>query len=247
MTNTPVIRKDGDKFSFAGHPASLMSANKPYSYCEQFGKSRFELRNGDVSLFDQADSPGTTKERCMAVLDRKTGTRGFDVPIFARCYLEIEPGEGSSMGWGCTLIQLHNSADAGEPWPSPPVEFTLKVINGVEVFDIAHRTVAKKLISGNGDISTIVLEGYKPVPMVRDHDYVVDIAYQNGQGLRQGYLRVTLDGNVIYDYEGVTGYNDDGGTYMSAGLYRQGPAGGKVQPPLVVKFHNFGEGVDPTP
>ena len=70
--------------------------------------------------------------------------------------------------------------------------------------------------------------------------YQVTIDFTCNNGEPDGFCRLTVDGNVIGEYCGPTGY-DGQGVYAAIGLYRAAPR--SILDKQHVKFEGFHEGV----
>ena len=120
-----------------------------------------------------------------------------------------------------SIFQFHGVRDQGDTYRSPP--FMVRVVGNS--FNVTNRWISKKIASEadqhekTWDISKKIVPG-------EWHYFVVDVHWdyrENGNGFLKVYLNIgspASKGDLIVNYTGPTGYNDDLGAYFKMGIYK---------------------------
>lgn len=181
---------------------------------------KFSVRHGDISAEEAKQYAGRLEKapnRAMVVLEGCRRQNGELLEFGGKLNWQptVRAGEKPAPlldphpNAFCVLAQ-YNSRPRDESWKSPAFALDAKNIGGVE------HIVASLNITVGG-VSQCVEIGRAPMAR-RKHDVLVH--FRNAAGKPGGAAKVWFNGNLIADYQGVTGHEGHLWSYHAFGLYR---------------------------
>ena len=120
-----------------------------------------------------------------------------------------------------SLFQFHSTRDKGDTYSSPP--FTTR-LSGNSI-SVINRWISKKIAS-NADRHVDEWQLSQKIVPGKWHYFVVDIHWdyrENGNGFLRVYMNVgapAKKSDLVVNYKGPTGYNDEVGSYFKMGIYK---------------------------
>lgn len=189
----------------------------------------FVLRPGDRCPDDAHDK---TKERAYLVFDAdpRKSDRAPNTLLRMATALDMQKTGPVITSWWFAFTQWNQRPGSDGVWRPPPFSLGLKVKNGKEVLVAFARHLDR---SGN----LIELDAITMPFERRRYNVVADFVCSNGEP--GGLCRLTIDGKVIGEYKGPTGY-PGGPVYAALGIYRAVPKSpADIQH---VKYEGFREG-----
>ncbi|RVT80648.1 hypothetical protein DXV76_21040, partial [Rhodobacteraceae bacterium CCMM004] len=212
---------------FKPYDSFRKNAGESWSYSESNGIMRFEVRDGDyynappnadpfndVALDRNRSEVGSMR----ALTNERLFTLEFD--------FLVESGAQNNAAW-LSLVQFQRTEDRNAD--GDPVEVTLGPPLSIgmrgEYLTVSGRTDPNAVTTGLPP--AISLNGHNELmyqsstPLTRDawHSVKLEVIFDsdpNGKGM----LKITIDGQVVVDYQGPIGYNDLVGPYLQLGVYR---------------------------
>jgi len=195
---------------------------------------RFELRNGD---FVSDGNKAELRDMFSAAMGKEIW---YGLSILIPEDFAIEKNNS------CVMAQWHDNPDSayGEVPRYPPLAFRYR---GHGRFDVTvSYDPEKKRVQKENDAAKIKICKIPNFPRGVWHDFVVQVKWSHST---DGFLRVWNNRNLIADYTGPIGYNDESGPYFKFGIYCSNSP--PVSKPLIMYHDEYSrgesfEGVDPS-
>lgn len=201
--------------------SAVKAPPNPWNFSESpDGTLRFEVREGD--FYDNPNAPAELDDAALGKNRSEIGSlrkmqpgRSFTLSFD----MLVEKGAPNQADW-LVLAQMHQTDDVDAKGNfldhpvSPPVALQLRG----EFLAVSGRTVADKITTADPP----TMEFYRDsAPIARDTwiNLRMEVVFDHEPG-GAGMLRVWRDGQMIVDYQGPLGYNDDIGPYLQMGVYR---------------------------
>ncbi len=221
---TTLTPPDGSTLTYCGRNWTV---NAPLGYMAVNGNNlRATVRNPmPACKLDAARNP--VPERAFLTGGFFAGI-GLDKPTHIHFGVNVIAGPKVTSLW-CVLFQLMPFPDQDpatkvflEPFPSPMLEFGIKVFGGIEYLTWITRFDQNKITTNS---NSNCLERAR-IPLVRGQHMTWDIDLVDSRGGPGGSLRVVRDKGlaselVVVDVSDTPiGFNNDRGSYPSIGVYK---------------------------
>lgn len=217
------------EYNFDSSLSDLYIVSHPQPYAIQLDSNivrkgshsvRFEIRDGDVRINKRGN-----KSFRAELSTEKPVKIGSEQWYFFSLFIPSDfPIEDNRLVIG----QWYAPSDSGEKPRSPAMALRFK--NGK--FYISMRTSHEKIMKKN-DGNEVILFQTKDFILGKWNDFLVDVKWNH----ENGFVKIWLNKNLITDYKGPVGYNDDLGPSFQFGIYRD-----KSKKTYVIYFDEFRRG-----
>jgi hypothetical protein len=197
-------------FNIGGDSYEVQTAGQGYSLTNPDPQTlRFEVQPGDRAWYD-----GSYPDRS-EIEDYSRIAAG--TPIAIDYQVQLEPNGPNNTFTNTTssyfiLGQMHNDDSVGGASTSPP--FYVNMVGDQMQFDALYVEPGGNPTNGSPDLQHLTWTGPTIVPG-QNYDINVQANFSNTGA---GYLKVSVDGQVVVNYQGPLGFGNP--TYWEYGIYR---------------------------
>lgn len=199
-----------NRFDIGGDSYEVQTAGDSYSLTNPDSNTlRFEVHSGDRAWYDSSYPDRSEIEGDSRIA---AGT-----PIAIDYQIKLEPNGPNNTFVNTTssyfiLGQMHNDDSVSGVSTSPP--FYVNMVGDKMEFDALYTQPGGNPSNGSSDLQHLTWEGPTIVPG-QYYDINVQANFSNTSA---GYLKVSVDGQQVVNYQGPLGFGDP--TYWEYGIYR---------------------------